>query len=98
MIKLKKFIILNPKESNLDESQTVDMLINLDHIISVKPIRIVGRDNIIQGHWLRLTNGKKYRAISIPMELQEVLYDGKMPQNISLSEIDPSTEINEFAQ
>ncbi|MFZ4714666.1 MAG: hypothetical protein ACOYL6_13185 [Bacteriovoracaceae bacterium] len=87
-MKIKKFTILNPKESNVEGTSETDMLINLDHIVSVKPIRIIGKDTIIQGHWLRLTNGKKYRAIQIPSELENVLYDGAKPQNIAYIEMD----------
>jgi hypothetical protein len=87
-MKIKKFTILNPKESNPEGTQETDMLINLDHIVSVKPIRIIGKDNIIQGHWLRLTNGKKYRAIQIPSELEDILYAGIKPKNVTFAELD----------
>jgi hypothetical protein len=96
-MKMQKFTILNPKESN-EGNQETDMLINLDHVVSVKPIRIIGRDNIIQGHWLRLTNGKKYRAIRIPSELENILYDGKKPQSINLSDIDGNFDIGNMPQ
>lgn len=87
-MKIKKFTILNAKDNQGDTAQETDMLINIDHIISVKPIKIVGKDNIIHGHWLRLSNGKKYRAIQIPSEFIELLYNGQMPANISLADID----------
>jgi hypothetical protein len=98
-MKIKKFTILNPKEATSGGVQEVDMLINLDHIVSVKPIRIVGRDNIINGHWLRLTNGKKYRAIKIPVELEQILYEGgSKPVEGIYEDLDGGVDIGDFAQ
>ncbi len=96
-MKMQKFTILNPKESN-EGNQETEMLINLDHVVSVKPIRIIGRDNIVQGHWLRLTNGKKYRALRIPSELENLLYDGNKPQNINLADIEGNFDIGNMPQ
>lgn len=97
-MKLKKFTILNAKDNQSDAAHEVDILINIDHIISVKPIKIVGKDNIIHGHWIRLTNGKKYRAIQIPSEFIELLYNGHVPANISLNDLDANIEVGNIAQ
>ncbi len=63
---LAKFIIMSRNES-LEQDEKTSILINLEHIISVKPIKMstTNRD-IIDGYWIRLSNGKKYRAIQVP--------------------------------
>lgn len=48
------------------------MLINRSHVVSVKPINMVVDDRVLQGFWVRTSNGKKYRAIEIPSELREL--------------------------
>jgi hypothetical protein len=72
-MKFKKFQILNTKEGHLHEEEEQTMLINLDHIISIKPIRINRPNMLIDGYWIRTSNGKKYRATVIPPELDMVL-------------------------
>lgn len=72
----KKFKIINPKDNSnfataSEEEQT--MIINLDHIVSVKPIRINRPDKLIDGYWIRTSNGKKYRATIIPPELEMII-------------------------
>ncbi|MGE3608737.1 MAG: hypothetical protein AB7I27_04040 [Bacteriovoracaceae bacterium] len=81
-MKFQKFNILNPKGQELEE---VEVLFNLDHIISIKPIRIARPDKLLNGFWIRTTNGKKYRASKIPDSLLEIIgekYQGTV--NISL--------------
>ena len=61
-----------------DPSQTMghvflDVLFNEDHIVSIKPINIILNDEIVKGYWIRMTNGKKYRASEIPEQLKELL-------------------------
>lgn len=68
-MKFAKFTILNPKDQVTSRETEVEMLINLDHIISVKPIRIASPDRLINGFWIRTTNGKKYKAVKIPQDL-----------------------------
>ncbi|HXH73965.1 MAG TPA: hypothetical protein VNJ08_03320 [Bacteriovoracaceae bacterium] len=65
-MKFEKFKILNNKTGGSQDSEEVEVLFNLDHIISIKPIRIARPDKLINGFWIRTTNGKKYRASSIP--------------------------------
>lgn len=70
---LHKFTILNHNEAHQRE-EVVNMLINIDHIVSLKPIRMPTRDRqVIEGYWIRLSNGKKYKALQVPMELQTKL-------------------------
>jgi 2-keto-4-pentenoate hydratase len=66
---LLEFSILNLKNDMPMDLTSTPMLINPDHIVSVKPINIVLSGNIIRGHWVRLSNGKKYKAIKIPQEI-----------------------------
>ncbi len=84
----KKFSILDTKSSS-NETQEIEVLFNLDHIVSIKPIRISRPDKLLNGFWIRTSNGKKYRASRIPDDLLEVIgekYQG--PVNIALDSDD----------
>jgi hypothetical protein len=73
-MKLQKFRIINDKESQLHAGPAeVTMLINIDHIVSIKPIKIARADGLLEGYWIRTTNGKKYKASIIPELLAELL-------------------------
>lgn len=79
----KKFSILSGKSPS--EIEEVEVLFNLDHIISIKPIRIARPDKLLNGFWIRTTNGKKYRAARIPDEILSIIgekYQGSV--NLSL--------------
>lgn len=84
-MKFQKFSILSGKSSNTNDLEEVEVLLNLDHIISIKPIRISRTDKLINGFWIRTSNGKKYRASRIPDDLLNVIgekYQGLV--NLSL--------------
>ncbi len=84
-MKFKKFSILSSKNQSGSDMEEVEVLFNLDHIISIKPIRISSPDKLLNGFWIRTTNGKKYRASRIPQEILSVIgeeYQG--PVNIAL--------------
>ena len=53
------------------------VLINVDHLVSIKPIKMMINDHLLDGFWIRTTNGKKYRAIEIPSELKSLLESGE---------------------
>ena len=72
-MKFHKFNILNAKTGPGQESDETEVLFNLDHIISIKPIRIARPDKLLNGFWIRTTNGKKYRASKIPDALLQVI-------------------------
>ena len=72
-MKFRKFKIFQTKPSNGQEADEVEVLFNLDHIISIKPIRISRSDKLVNGFWIRTTNGKKYRASKIPDELLSII-------------------------
>ena len=72
-MKFRKFTIFNAKPSPGQEGDEIEVLFNLDHIISIKPIRISRPDKLLNGFWIRTTNGKKYRASKIPDELLSVI-------------------------
>jgi len=73
MVQFGKFRILNTKDEHRLDTREETLLINYDHIISIKPIRIVSQDEIIDGYWIRTSNGKKYRAVEIPQDLKKGL-------------------------
>jgi hypothetical protein len=75
---LMKFTILNHNVAQ-QADEKVSMLINPDHIISVKPIKMTTTDrSVLEGYWLRLTNGKKYKAIQVPAVIQKA-FESELP-------------------
>ena len=70
---LEKFRIVSPKDGQSVDNIFETLLINGDHIISLKPIRMVVEEKLVKGYWIRTTNGKKYRAVDIPERLKELL-------------------------
>ncbi len=68
-MKFRKFTVFNSKPTAGQEGDEIEVLFNLDHIISIKPIRIARSDKLLNGFWIRTTNGKKYRASKIPDDL-----------------------------
>ncbi len=85
----KKFKILTSKNTSNVESEEIEVLFNLNHLVSIKPIRIVRSDKILNGFWIRTSNGKKYRATAIPNELLELIgeeYQGIMNINFDSEE------------
>ncbi len=86
-----KFTILNPKDQTTARETEVEMLINPDHIISVKPIRIASPDRLINGFWIRTSNGKKYKAVKIPAEMLKTIgeqYASPINVNIDMDDVD----------
>ncbi len=70
----EKFSVLNPKVNSTNRTfEEVEVLFNLDHIISIKPIRISLPDRLLNGFWIRTTNGKKYKATKIPKCLIDII-------------------------
>ena len=70
---LEKFKIVSPKDGQSIDNVFETLLINGDHIISLKPIRMVVEEKLVRGYWIRTTNGKKYRAVEIPNRLKDLL-------------------------
>lgn len=70
---LLKFKIVSPKDGQSVDNIYETILINLSHIVSVKPINIVIEEKIVKGFWIRTTNGKKYRAVEIPASITKIL-------------------------
>ncbi len=75
----KKFTIMDSKESHIIDDGEITILFNLNHIVSIKPIKINRPDRVINGYWIRTTNGKKYKATAIPSELEEMIGEIKNP-------------------
>lgn len=68
-----KFTLLSIKENEPIREREEEILFNLSHIVSIKPINIVMGEKVIQGYWVRLTNGKKYRVVKIPLYLEDII-------------------------
>lgn len=71
--KFKKFKLFQAKEDTLVDGLGITMLINIDHLVSIKPINVPTADGVVKAYWLRLSNGKKYKATIIPSELADLL-------------------------
>jgi hypothetical protein len=89
-MKFRKFSILDLKSTGAASAEEVEVLFNLDHIISIKPIRISRPDKLINGFWIRTTNGKKYRASKIPDDLLEIIGE-KYQGSVNIT-IDPDEQ------
>lgn len=72
-MKFRKFTVFQAKPAPGQEAEEIELLFNLDHIISIKPIRISRSDKLLNGFWIRTTNGKKYRASKIPDDLLSII-------------------------
>lgn len=70
---LQKFKIVSPKDGQSVDNVFESLLINTDHIISLKPIRMVVEEKLVMGYWIRTTNGKKYRAVEVPDQIKSLL-------------------------
>lgn len=78
---LKKFVILTESQGVSSEST---ILLNTNHIISIKPIRMTVSDQrIVEGYWIRMTNSKKYRATQVPMIIRDLLDTEILPKQFS---------------
>lgn len=70
---LNRFTIITKNEAQ-NTTEKTSILINPEHIVSVKPIKVAMEDReVIDGYWIRLSNGKKYRAIQVPKFILESL-------------------------
>jgi hypothetical protein len=92
-MKFHKFLVINPKENTTNKAlEEIEILFNLDHIVSIKPIRISTPDRLINGFWIRTTNGKKYKAVKIPQELLAIIGEKYSDQVAAIdSELDDSS-------
>ena len=70
-----KFNIVAQSEEQSTSVSEKEILINEQHLISLRPIKISVNGSVQTGFWLRLTNGKKYRATAIPKCLAKVFID-----------------------
>ncbi len=92
---IKKFKLLQDKEDSLVEGLGVTMLINLAHLVSVKPINVATQAGVVQAYWIRLSNGKKYKATEIPEELSELLKNDVMNfAQLNGNEIDSINDVH----
>ncbi len=80
-VRLELFSDENEQVSTLQSKQ---ILVNINCIVSIKPITISQPTRTLNAYWVRLTNGKKYKAISIPQELAGLL-DNQMILDINES-------------
>lgn len=69
----ERFTIIK-KQDFQEAGETRELiLLNIDHIVSIKPIKIV-LEEVLDGYWIRMTNGKKYRATEIPSQVSSLIF------------------------
>jgi len=72
-MKFQKFKILIEKDHEAAGEAIETLYLNEDHIVSIKPINIVVEGEVVDGFWIRTTNGKKYRAVGVPQSYEKFL-------------------------
>lgn len=72
-MKFQKFEILTEKDHEAAGEARETLYLNEDHIVSIKPIHIVVEGDVVDGFWIRTTNGKKYRAVGVPKSYEKYL-------------------------
>lgn len=65
--------LYSDENEQVSTKQSKQILVNLSCIVSIKPINISHPTKTLNAFWVRLTNGKKYKALSIPEELAALL-------------------------
>jgi len=86
-MKLAKFKIISHNEAQ-QVDETTSILLNLNHIVSVKPIKLTTvKREVIDGYWIRLSNGKKYKAIQIPESIKDTFNEELPKMTVSESNI-----------
>ena len=90
---LQRFKIVSPKDGQSVDNIFETLLINTEHIISLKPIRLVVDEKLVMGYWIRTSNGKKYRAVEIPETLRAILGEENLSESTTVLNVlsdDPS--------
>lgn len=90
---LQRFKIVSPKDGQSVDNIFETLLINTEHIISLKPIRMVVDEKLVMGYWIRTSNGKKYRAVEIPESLRISLGEDNADESTTVLNVlsdDPS--------
>lgn len=72
MEQFRPFTLIGDKDDNQHGNSEEVVLLNINHIVSIKPINIVIEGDVIKGYWIRTTNGKKYRATKVPAEVEQM--------------------------
>ena len=90
---LKPFKVLKDENEPSVEGIDYTILINVEHITTLKPINIPFAGNIISGYWLRLLNGKTYKATRIPQALTDLLKSEEGLASLSLNGEETSGEL-----
>jgi hypothetical protein len=81
--KLMKFKIVSPRDVQSIDNTFETLLLNMDHVVSIKPIKMVIEDRVVDGYWIRTTNGKKYRAVEVPSLIKDLLSDDQKSDSLN---------------
>lgn len=71
-MKLERFKLYVSHDDEMNGSSSPLLVINLEHLVSVRPINIPHNGKILRAFWIRLANGKKYKAIEVPTEVSKL--------------------------
>ena len=85
-----KFKLYQNESEQLLDGQDQYIVINFDHIISVKPINIATNSQIVKAFWIRLSNGKKYKAVEIPSQIERFFTNSDFVNIERLEEVESS--------
>jgi len=81
-----KFYILTGDPDNQAELEEQLIIFNSAHIVSIKPIKMMLGHTVVNGFWIRTSNGKKYRATQIPEHFKKLIADSPSKRNFSLAQ------------
>lgn len=70
-----KFTVLSSKEPHEVGEVYETLAINIDHLVSIKPINFVVEGEVQKGYWIRTANDKKYRAVEVPEQIAALFDD-----------------------
>ena len=87
-----KLELYSDEAEQVSTLQSRQILVNINCIVSIKPINISHPTKTLSAYWVRLTNGKKYKALSIPRELSELLDDQVILDINDINESNDSAE------
>ncbi|MCP4913417.1 MAG: hypothetical protein GY909_09865 [Oligoflexia bacterium] len=83
-----RFNVLNPDDNQQTDGIDYAILLNVDEMSSIKPINIRFKGDVIHGYWIRMNNGKKYKATRIPQFLKDLIETDDLLTRIVVNKTD----------
>ena len=70
---LQKFCVFYPKDGHSVDNIIEHILINTDHIVTIKPVQLLIDAKVVNGFHIQTSNGKNCTALEIPEKLLSLL-------------------------